>query len=293
MTGIVKLECDLEYVDIAFENFHMLVSESLIKVANPDRLSYDELKFFSQTNPDLDNIKSIDEVRLQGIPIFDYFIYKSLNEPTRFSFSIKSKVVSESPLEYLQSIFSLYFILMTRGKPTLSDDETLPKFLSDYMRIKLTWADMLKNLSSNDITKIDHQWIKRIDVNSLPKAIRQRLASGIAGSRLFNVFSNFMPARYADLLPQKRILFNILRKLSTEGPYLEMHPMFMPSKLASLSISRNLRNFIIDVYSKEEVITMVRNKVLYDQPVFDSRYRQYETWDESTFEDFKTKIISE
>lgn len=293
MNSNTKLVCELEYIDISFESFAALVQESLEKIADLNKLSYDELRFRATKAPNFSLIKTMNDVHKFGIPIFDYYLHKHISPDKRKDFLISASTISESFSEYMQSIFCLYFILMTRGRASLNDDEPLPRFLTEYLKVKLTWKEIANNLSSNDLTKMDHKWVKMININNLPLAVRQRLLCGIAGTRLFNIFKVYKPQNIFNLSPNISYAYEIVKRVAMEGPYLEMHPLFMPARLASISISRNLKNLILDVYTKDEVTAMVKSKSLFEIPIADNRYRHYENWDENTFDDMRTKLVSD
>ncbi|TBU06189.1 hypothetical protein CWI36_0496p0010 [Hamiltosporidium magnivora] len=110
------------------------------------------------------------------------------------------------------------------------------------------------------LDNINHSWIRNIKIERFSKAVQQRLHSGIAGSRLFNIFRSNIPKNLNTCIDDLINIYNVIKEVADNGLFYEMHPFFMPIELANISLSKNLFNLLVKLYSKEEVEHLKNNK---------------------------------
>jgi len=291
MQSIETFKCGGDLLSIDLDTFSKLISDSLNRISNPLVILLSDLKLKCAILPNVEEIKTVEQIYNHGIPIFDFFIYKYLKSKNiDKSFTVEKTKDLGTFTEYLQAIFSLYFVLMTRGKTALNDNEFLPKFLSTYLNIKMDFAEITKRLSSNPLSSLSHNWIKDINISELSKPVQQRLLSGIAGTRIFNIFKSYVPNNLMNINASIVRVYNLVKEIANSGPFFEMHPFFMPTELASISISKNLNNLLIEIFTGDELNEMVRCKSLYALPKMDNRFSNYKNWNKETFSKFITKL---
>lgn len=284
------------FFDIDMRNFGIMISKAIIQSSCTNLVNLDDLviKLKIGNEENLNKISTLEDAYNVGFSIFDYYFYRYFKDMGK---EVKIIYVEDKNLgtftEYMKDLTVCYFLLMTRGKILLSENEVMPKFITDFCNYKKSSKELLASLSDNDITKLNHSWIKEIDIMKLSRPFMQRLSSGIAGARLFNIFKSFTPKELNVLSPELGRVYSVVRNISLRGPFYEMHPFFMPLNLSNLSVSKNLLNLILDIYTKDEVEALVNNRSLFDFPKYDSRYIQYLTWDSKTFQGFTNPVVRE
>lgn len=260
MQSTETFECGSDLLSIDLNTFLRLISDSLNRISNPLVILLSDLKLKCSVLPNVDEINTVEQIYNHGIHIFDFFIYKYLKSKNiDKAFTVeKTKDLGSFP-EYLQAIFSLFFISMTRGKTALNDNEVLPKFLSNYLNINLTYVKITKRLSSNPLSSLSHNWIQDINISELSKPVQQRLLSGIAGTRIFNVFKSYVPNNLSNVNISVVRIYNLVKDVANSGPFFEMHPFFIPTESSSISISKNLSNLLIEIFTAEELKDLTRH----------------------------------
>ncbi|TBU00807.1 hypothetical protein CWI36_1527p0010 [Hamiltosporidium magnivora] len=103
-------------------------------------------------------------------------------------------------------------MLMTRSKVELNNHEPLPNFLINNVDLPKPYSEMLSIISNNKLDNINHSWIKNIEIERFSKAVQQRLHSGIAGSRLFNIFRSNIPKNLNTYSDDLINIYNIVKK---------------------------------------------------------------------------------
>lgn len=285
------LTTESRFVSIDLSQFHTIILDVLYQVADPSMFIPGNMTFTCNQLILPSEIVNIDMLAERGIPIFDYFIYGVLKpENPSINWVTDPSIESFDVSLYMKSIFAAYFLLMTRGKISLGEQETFPRFILDYLAYTADKELYIQMLSRNNISKMNHIWILQVARNGFPRSVRQRLSSGIAGCRYFNIIKNYAPINMTTLSPEVRRIYDLVKQVADNGPFMEMHPMFMPLNLASVSVSKNLANLIFDVYTTAEIENFVRNKALDHVLKFDLRYTQYRTWGNDTFSGFITKV---
>ncbi|KAM0685420.1 hypothetical protein COBT_003371 [Conglomerata obtusa] len=60
----------------------------------------------------------------------------------------------------------------------------------------------------------------------------------------------------------------------------------MPNEMFNTSLSKNLLNSIIDMYTEDEIKIMVDAKTIYEKPKYDNRYTHYLSWKKDIFKPY-------
>ncbi|MGL5899652.1 MAG: hypothetical protein ACRCZW_08325 [Lactobacillaceae bacterium] len=187
-----------------------------------------------------------------GIPILDYFIYKSLHDKFEIvNFTIDDTIKPLDHTYMLKSLFSIYYLLMIRGKMYLSDNETCTKFILQFIGSDYDISKVKACISRNDLSKVSHKWIKEINVYKMGQILSSRFKSGIAGSRYINIFKEYKPVKVLSINQEK--LYNEILIAAERSLFHDHHPLFMASKFKGISLMKNLKNFMLDIYNDEEL----------------------------------------
>ncbi|TBU01101.1 hypothetical protein CWI39_1484p0010 [Hamiltosporidium magnivora] len=202
-------------------------------------------------------------VSKSGLPVTD-FILKSNK-----IFNYNEKLTFQEIAEYGIPIIDYYLYMKFRR-----DD------------IKIIIDPNLPSYKESDISRMIN-----IEIERFSKSDQQRLHSGIAGSRLFNIFRSNIPKNLNTCSEDLINIYNVINEVADNGPFYEMHPFFMPIELANISLCKNLYNLIVKLYSKEKIEYFKKCKQLYEIKGYDARYSQYLKWDKDIFNKFKSKII--
>ncbi|TBT97775.1 hypothetical protein CWI37_2079p0010 [Hamiltosporidium tvaerminnensis] len=136
--------------------------------------------------------------------------------------------------------------------------------------IKIIIDPNLPSYKESDISRMIN-----IEIERFSKSDQQRLHSGIAGSRLFNIFRSNIPKNLNTCSEDLINIYNVINEVADNGSFYEMHPFFMPIELANISLCKNLYNLIVKLYSKEKIEYFKKCKQLYEIKGYDARYSQY------------------
>jgi hypothetical protein len=254
----------------------------LINVASQlKKVEFGTLKFTCRSSFDKSKLLTFKQILDYRIPIFDYVIFLNLTEEEREKVNW---IVNKENLPYLEStvcfsVLYTYFMVLTRNKFNLNENEKIPSFLMKFMTVPMSIEDIKSCLSSNDLNLFNHNWIKSIDISTLSIALKNRIRQGIAGMRLFSIFRDYIPDK--TLNSNLKDIHEIVSRVAKSGPYWEMHTLFQPLALSSISLNSNLNNLIIDCFSEEQIDIMIKQKSLYRKPIYNERTKAYLKWDSS------------
>jgi hypothetical protein len=286
-----KFEVSGVYVNTELNQFGESMLDLINIASQLNKVELKSLKFISGIAFDPNAELKLKDIIRYKIPIFDYFIF--INLPPEFKSRINWTVntnrsaFNESQVSF--SVLYIYFMVMTRNKFTLSENEKIPAFLMRFMVTAMSLEDIRNCLSENDLNVFSHTWIKSIKVNLLSMPLKNRFKQGIAGMRLFSIFRDYEPNKVIDA--SIRNCYHHVKKIATEGPYWEMHNLFQGNELASMSINANLQNLLLDCYDDDMITSMIKQKALFKYPIYNSRHVLYRSWGESFSSLYKLKLI--
>lgn len=278
------------YIDNTLKGFGESL-ELLINVASQvNKLEVTNLKFVCGRRFEEEDVVDIKMIISHKIPYLDALIYISLSEENK---KLVHWEVDDSRQEYTEaqitySALFIYFMLVTRNKAIPERGENIPLFLTKFMSSHMTIEDIKKCLSENNLNLFNHEWIKDVRITNLSSAIKNRFKQGIAGMRLFTAIRDNEPNKNID--SNLKNLVSRIRELLQSGPFWEMHTLFQTPYLSSQSISANLNNLLLDLYTHEKLKEMEENNTIFKYPIFNPRAVQYKTWGDSFFSEYKTKI---
>lgn len=287
-----SLKSSIEMIRVELMEFCQIIEDVIFKASDNTLISIKSLIFKTKLEiPDEEF--TLKDLARNGISIFDYYIYFSLVKTHKDSivWIIDGNLRQFNEDDYAKGIFTVFFLLITRAKLRLNENEKMPKFITSYLDFKLGVQEFNDIVSRNNISNFDHSWVLKIDLSKLSKPVIQRLESGIAGCRKFNIFKTLKPKNYDKLSDNLKISYDTIRKIAEDGPFSEMHPFGMTLSLKSSSISRNLDNMIIDIYTEDEINSMINSGILFTKPKYDQRYVQYKNYDKNFKNHFRNPLF--
>jgi hypothetical protein len=292
MSEMMNFESIGVYIDNNLEQFAESIL-SLINIASqPDKVELHTLRFISGRKFDVKAPINLKNVMRDRIPIFDLIIYANLTElqKSKVTWVIDDNRKNYSETQISFSCLFIYFMLMTRNKITPNDNEQIPSFLERFMSVPMSVEDIKDCLSSNNLDKFNHKWIKNIKIDSLSLTLQNRFKQGIAGMRLFSVFRDFPIDK--DVSANLQLIVSNIKKVAEEGPYWEMHNLFNTNNLRGMSVNANLNNLILECYTEDKIKDLIKMKAIYKYPNFNPRSVSYHTWSDSFFSEYKTKLFN-
>ncbi|KAG0419998.1 hypothetical protein EQH57_0333 [Dictyocoela roeselum] len=174
MARLSKLKVEGKYTKIEQDGLASLIGEVLKQVADRKRMRIDDLKFVVNSHVDISRNLTINELASIGFPILDYIIFRQLTEKgEKVDVIVDEKVKSYSVDDAMKCLFYYYFMMMTRVKVVLNPDEKIPNFITGYLKLNISYYQIMKILSVNDIENFSHVWIKEIDVNELGESVKK------------------------------------------------------------------------------------------------------------------------
>jgi len=248
----------------------------------------------------IDKITGLEDLGTKGIGLFDYFLYRQLASSgslpenlTQFSESEERKGKTFEVQEYKEALFYLYFLIMTRNT-TECGNQAEPGLIKNFLGIKMEKSRYKLIISSNNFSGLPKKWVRDIDISKFSEPIRNRIKLGICGTRQFNVFASYpiTSIKKTVATATKFTLHSQIKTMVERGPFWEYHPLFQPDNLKAISIAKNLENFMIEIYTFEELEMMIKDKALFRMPRTNSS-KNYTGWDDAFFANFVTPIFPE
>lgn len=270
-------------IDVNFDEYSLDLQQIISAVSHSDKLVAQDVILWSKEpyefNPDAEMSFSL--LASLGIGFFDYLICAWMwNKPELRQYCVWESGHDDFELNenlYPKAIFVAYFLLMTRAKCDLFSNEPIPKFISNYIGIKVSKEEIRIHLGRNDFTKLNYSWIKSIRWSGFSSATIARLNAGIAGTRLFNVIAQYDIDR--ENVPNELVnIYNAVKRVAVRGPFWSQHPFFYPESLKGVSILKNLGNLIVSCLSQATLNKLSATKATFGVLKIDERYNQYKTW---------------
>lgn len=280
-----------DFVATDLKEFGNLLINLINVSSQTNQIELSDLRFSAGKMFDVNRLLTFDEILENRIPIIDYLIYLKLSndqkQKVRWELNIARPAYTQSQVAY--SVLCLYVMVVTRNKAMPDNNESIPMFLSKFMKLPMKLEEICDCLSNNDLNLFTHSWVKEIPVKSLSIALQNRFRQGIAGMRLFSIFRDYTPDMEID--ESTKVTVDRIKDLVNGGPYWEMHTLFQPIELSSMSINSSLNNLMLVCYTDKKLSEMKHNKSIYRYPKYTAKGEQYKNWDMNFFSYFKSKVI--
>jgi hypothetical protein len=295
-------EESLNIIDVT--NEHMLSSLNklvkygsrvLILTASQVRIHY-QISIDGDVNRDTFQFNNLNSLLKHGNKLIDSIVYLFGNNKNliRITFlEVDNNIVVPTLLEYALSSFLLYFWLIVQGSPP-KNNSFIPAIISKTFEIDRTRFNyIISLLSTFSLHAIDHKWVRFVDISNLGNEVRNRICLGMAGYRYIKAIALNPPKKNLNI--PKRYLFNIIFSLYSHGLRWELHPIFKSeSSNASISMNKNLINFMLDIYSSDELVDMKAARMIPNINLSRSKADiSYRTWILSMFNYVRTSIIDQ
>lgn len=203
--------------------------------------------------------------------------------------------------------FIVYFTILTQNNPPalVGEGRPTPKFLKTLMSEDYKLEATAQFFASFELKKMNFDWIQSIEVRGFSAESKSRFMLGVAGHRHLQAIANLKPTR-ADVDKQIATVHTLIAEYLKAGPFWDMHPRFRPPTFTKdfISLAKNLMNYIVDAYSEEERLLMLKNKFLYskkanptledvkDAIIAEPQYTHWKDWDATTFKDYRANKIA-
>lgn len=280
-------------INISFDDFIGLAQQIISDFSTVSGLNIKDfiLRGNMEPSPNRKNPDWKDLIK-SNMPIFDYFILIKYRDKFKENGNVEFILNDDVPTKFNESdygkaILCAYYLMITRNKLIVEQDEKLPMFLVKFLNVSPEY-NYKKYLTNNNINIIPKNWIRNIKFDNLGNSMLNRFKLGIAGSRFFNIFKLYPWIPRTDEL---ETVCNIIKMIATDGPFWEQHPEFLPEVLRGISIAKNLQNLILEVYDDKDIKNMVKNRHLFKYPVKTLGSVEYKTWTSEFGSLFKNKLF--
>lgn len=230
-----------------------------------------------------EGLKTVVDCLNAGMKLFDavYWLTSGKKKPLEEDAKITDESIPSSQ-KLADALFYCYFFLLTQARyPGVGQGDQLtnvPKFLNNVMELTAGQKHYSQLLCSFEISKVNPAWIRHYDVRGLGQEAQSRFGLGVAGYRMTAPFKNYTVTKpISDELKQAVALAKLI---ATEDPNWDFHPATRSGNTLQRygNVNENMGNLIIEVFTKEQIAEMVKNKILYTEPVPKPSHRQYKTW---------------
>jgi hypothetical protein len=278
-------QIDFNTIEPEYGQLALAVQNFLSYGSKRGHVLIEELVIVSDVDPLPTRFVSVSEALKHGTKFFDACLYFTIPDERKPPIRILTDQNKPASREYGhigEAIFVIYFYLLTRARVPartgLDADHPIPRFLTNVLSLTQTMAHYLTLVAGFDIAKMDHKWIKEINMNDLGDEFRNRAGLGVAGYRMFGPFKSYTPMQgiAANLVSA----VNVARQIATAPPDWDIHPLTRnPIILSNLgNLNKNLGNLILEVFTEAQITQMIDAKMIFQKPRVEPTHRQYRTW---------------
>jgi len=241
---------------------------------------------------------TVNEAIAGGTQLFDalaYFSLKTTERPEIMSLDNLSHPRTNNPNKVADALAYLYFFLMTRANvpehTSKKRGSDVPKFLFDYLGMQGPPKEYMETLASFSLNKVDHTWIKKINLTNLGNQFLSRLALGVAGYRVLAPFAFIEPEIKTDKIALKAA--DILTKFVREQYVWDCHPVTKNPGFVKVtgSLNDNATHLLAILYKPETLEKLKSQGALFEVPASKLKLLNYPSWTETTFAPFTDKIF--
>lgn len=178
-----------------------------------------------------------------------------------------------------ESVAYVALYVMLRGNyptsSTANPGSDVPAFLINIMKFDKAPIHYAEKAASFVLKKIDPAWIKHIPWNEAGVEVKNRLALGLPGYRLFQPFQHFMPRK--PISAEALCALNWVREFNRYPMDWGMFPLTRSHTVIQKlgSVNGLLAHLITEVFDQEQINEMLNTKYLSVPPQSNPRYAKF------------------
>merc|ERR1712093_117939 len=196
-----------------------------------------------------------------GTSLFAALIYCSTSDRCDFEYqSPTDPLANWNAVTVAQYVFTAYFYIMTQNQ-ALAQVPNDAQFITHTICPGKAPAEMDKALFEAGMKKIDHGWVRAVQIPELSKEARHRLALGICGYRAIQAF--FIVKPKPDTPPGYLNVWKTCRESCQRGMFYEFHTHFRPDSFIDTfkSLNKTLIYTLLTHGTVDSVASAKNNKV--------------------------------
>lgn len=265
-----------------------------------NNVSVSDLLIVSDQDTIPSEFRDIIEALAHGTRLFDALYYFSLPKGQRpvISAAMRNDIPSSRQHDVIaRAVFFQMFMVLTRGSPSMSDTSSaegmVPKFLSSTMSLSDTPKNYASLICSFDLGLVDFRFIKQIDFSKLSAISRNRLSLGVAGYRNIAPFALFSPR--SDASEDAKNAHEVVAKLARSPADWSIHPVTRSDAVTAYygALNSTLCDLMVACFSKDQLTTMLNNKMIYSMPRSNPRATRWHGWTIGTMPHLREPIFRE
>lgn len=266
--------------------------------SNTGFISKNDLTIISRNENRPSGFNSVADAISCGTRLFDALCYFSIPELQRPEVEIEALDANdEDPsLESIsKSVFYVYMYILIRGRAPIAEDDAdnapVPKFLTAVMGLNDKPTSYANNIASFNLNQMDHTWIKHVTITVLSQKAQNRLALGMAGYRLPAALTIYPFRESAS--KEAKVAATAIKNFVNKGAVWDCHAVTRTPAFLDVvkNFNANINNLIMEVYTEQQINTLLTNKVLAIKPVENPRFTNWRNWTEETFSGFTDFIF--
>lgn len=263
-----------------------------------NKIAISDLNVIARTAPLNNRFTDLTQAIQAGTRLFDALAYFSLAETERPDIEISPLAETEedpSLLDIGRGVYYTFMYILLRGHaPSIvqeGDTQPVPQFLTNVMAMTEFPSRYVRSISSFDLNRLDHTWIKHIRITNLDRKTQNRLALGMAGYRLPGVFALY--AFRTDAETEAITAATAVRNFVGRGATWDCHSVTRSAQFLDVvkNFNANCGNVLLKVYTAEQINRLVELRVLFAVPVENPRFTQWRNWTDATFAGFTDLIF--
>jgi hypothetical protein len=291
-------DLNFQGIDLNAADLGSALQRFISQGSNTGFISKNDLTIISRNDNRPSGFTSVADAINCGTRLFDALCYFSIPELQRPEVEIDAlDAEDEDPsLESIsKSVFYVYMYILIRGRAPIAEDDAenapVPKFLTTVMGLTDKPTSYVNNISSFNLNQMDHTWIKHVTINNLSQKAQNRLALGMAGYRLPAALTIYPFKQNAS--NEAKTAANAIKEFVNKGATWDCHAVTRTPAFLDVvkNFNANINNLILEVYTEQQITTLLNNKVLAVKPVENPRFTNWRNWNNETFRQFTDFIF--
>lgn len=272
-------------IDVELQSIGVLIQRLIADVSKLRVVSKGDLTVYMQASGGTPT--TIMQAIQSGTRLFDAIYYFSA--PDNSSITLQPHDASRPQGEAAVALMKKYLLwmflfVMMRGSYPKSQGTArgtdVPSFLTQIVGMNVSPLTVSQGLCSFEIEKVPLGWLKTIKFGGMAPEIRQRLALGLPGYRMFGPFRFYLPRpdASAEAKAAHAWVVRIINKPLDWGLFSATRDPAIITRLGSLN--KNLSNLMIECFTHDQLVEMASPavKIIFEVPTRDPRGDGWRSW---------------
>lgn len=259
----------LHEVGISSSDLYHQIVGAIQRGSGDPSLSWGDFDFITNSDYDEAEHKTPIELIERGMAPLDAIVWVSgQNKPDSAKITKRQKADDKKVIinDIYSGFFAWYFSLYSQGRSVGQGD---PNFLIEVLAMGPAWSDLIKALSTADITKFPTTWVKNVNLVGLSEKSRNRLALGAAGHRYVSCLKYVRAKDFMAGTAEAQAFLLGIRNWTKDKVWWDLHPITKSGAIITVtgSINKLIEDCLANSIRPERLLELSKAKILNHVPL--------------------------